>query len=181
MLAASVFWTLALNRPFFARRACARRRRGGAAPWLFVAALALMLVALHALLLGLVGTRRTLKPLLALLTLVGVFAMHYMQAYGVVIDPSMAAQRAAHRHRRSARVVELAPGAGSAALRRAADCAAAAGAHRAAQPWRRALRERALLVVGAAMVLVAALLWQFQPLAAMIAQPQGDALPGDAG
>ena len=88
ILVASVFWALALNRPFFAA-ALRAQAPDAQANVVFVGALALMLVALMALLLGLVGTRHTLKPLLALLTLVGALAMHYMQAYGVVIDPSM--------------------------------------------------------------------------------------------
>ena len=67
ILIASVFWALALNRPFFsaALRAQAPDALSNAA---FAVGLVLMLVALQALLLGLVGTRHTIKPLVALLT-----------------------------------------------------------------------------------------------------------------
>ena len=71
ILAASAFWMLALNRPFFLA-ALRTQTNGGAALWSFVVAMAVAMLALHVLLLGLVGTRHSLKPLLALLTLANV-------------------------------------------------------------------------------------------------------------
>jgi lipid A ethanolaminephosphotransferase len=165
ILAAAAFWTLALNRPFFIA-AARTQAAGGAAPWLFVAALGAAMVALYALLLGLVGTRRILKPLLALLTLVGVLAMHYMQAYGVVIDPSMA-RNALHTDIAETRELLSWRLALDLLLYAALPIALLLPARIAARPWRVRLRERALLLGGAAVVFVLALLWQFQPLAAM--------------
>jgi lipid A ethanolaminephosphotransferase len=88
LLAAALFWTLAANRPFFA---AALDGRGALEPatWGFVLALAGTLTALHFLLLALVANRWTLKPLLALLTVVTALAMHYMQRLGIYLDPSM--------------------------------------------------------------------------------------------
>ena len=179
ILAASVFWALALNRPFFAAalRAQAPDALANAG---FVVGLALMLVALQALLLGLVGTRHTIKPLLALLTLVGALAMHYMQAYGVVIDPSMV-RNALHTDPAETREL-LSWSLALDLLLYAALPIALAGlhAHRAAAVEAAALRARALLLAGAARAVRAGLMWQFQPLGVDDAQPQGSALPGHA-
>jgi lipid A ethanolaminephosphotransferase len=57
--------------------------------WMFVAATVVILVCIHFLLPALVGTRRSLKPLLALLLLVSAATSHYVQRYGVVIDAAM--------------------------------------------------------------------------------------------
>ena len=48
-----------------------------------------VIVAVHALLLGLVATRRTVKPLIAALLILTAGAAYYMRAYGVFLDPSM--------------------------------------------------------------------------------------------
>lgn len=165
ILAASAFWTLALNRPFFIA-AVRSQPADGAAPWSFVGGLVVAMLALHVLLLGLVGTRRTLKPLLALLTLAGVFALHYMQAYGVVMDPSMArnALRSDLAETRELLTWRLAL---DLLLYAALPIALLVPARIAVRPWRRRLRERALLLLGAAVIFVLALLSQFQPLAAL--------------
>ncbi|HAY29126.1 MAG TPA: phosphoethanolamine transferase, partial [Candidatus Accumulibacter sp.] len=47
------------------------------------------LVGMHFTLLALLATRRTVKPLLALMIVTTVIASHYMSAYGVFLDPSM--------------------------------------------------------------------------------------------
>jgi lipid A ethanolaminephosphotransferase len=165
ILAASGFWMLALNRPFFL--AVARTQpQDGAAPWPLVGALAVALLALNALLLGLIGTRRSLKPLLALLTLVGVLTMHYVQAYGVVIDPSMVrnALRTDIAEARELLTWQLAL---DLLLYAALPIALLLPARIEVRPWRRQVRERALLLLGAAAILVLTLGWQFRPLAAM--------------
>jgi lipid A ethanolaminephosphotransferase len=166
ILATSAFWMLALNRPFF--RAALRTQAGdGATPWALVAALAAALLALHVLLLGLVATRRSLKPLLALLTVVGVLAMHYSQAYGVVIDPSMV-RNALHSDVAETRELLSWRLAGDLLLYAALPIVLLLPARVALRPWRQRWRERALLLAIAAAVLLLALLWQFQPLAAMV-------------
>ncbi|WP_397532668.1 phosphoethanolamine transferase [Roseateles sp.] len=88
LLLASLFWLLAANRLFFS---AALRERSLTDPsaWGFAAALALLLLALHFLLLGLVVNRWTVKPVLALLIVGTAFASFYMQSFGVYLDPSM--------------------------------------------------------------------------------------------
>lgn len=165
ILVASVFWALALNRPFFsaALRAQAPDALSNAA---FVAGLALMLVAIQALLLGLVGTRHTIKPLLAVLTLVGALAMHYMQAYGVVIDPSMV-RNALHTDPAETRELLSWRLALDLLLYAALPIALLGFTRLEPRPWGRGLRARAMLLAGAAGLFALALIWQFQPFASM--------------
>lgn len=88
VLVASVFWALAANRMFFGA-ATSGHVFSTPSTWGFVLALAIALVALHFFLLGLVATRWTLKPLLAVLIVVTAFAVHFMQNFGVYLDPTM--------------------------------------------------------------------------------------------
>jgi lipid A ethanolaminephosphotransferase len=165
VLGAALFWVIAFNRPLFGA-ALRAASSDGARPWALIAALALMAAALHLLLLGVVSSRHSVKPLLALLTLVGALTMHYMQSYGVVIDPSMV---------RNALHTDLAETRELLSWRLALDLllygvlplALLASARVAPRTWRRALAARALLLGAAAALLVGALLWQFQPLAAL--------------
>jgi len=165
ILIGSVFWALALNRPFFAAalRAQAPDALSNAA---FVGGLAVMLVALQALLLGLVGTRHTIKPLLALLTLVGAFAMHYMQVYGVVIDPSMV-RNALHTDVAETRELLSWRLALDLLLYAALPIALLVVARIEVRPWKRRWRARAALLAGSAALFALALMWQFQPFASM--------------
>nr|WP_242481160.1 phosphoethanolamine--lipid A transferase [Rubrivivax gelatinosus] len=86
MLAASVFWALAVNQRFFAS-AVAGQNLGSSIG--FIAALGAALVALHFLLLAPFMTRLTIKPLLALVLVATAFAAHYMDEFGIYLDPSM--------------------------------------------------------------------------------------------
>jgi lipid A ethanolaminephosphotransferase len=165
VLAASAFWALALNRPFFAA-ALRGHAPGEPDTWQLAVALAVVLVALHALLLGLVGARRVLKPLLALLTLAGAFSMHYMQSYGVVIDPSMV-RNALHTDVAETRELLGWGLALDLLLYAALPIALLASARIEPRPWRAAFKGRAALLAAAAASLALALLWQFQPLAAL--------------
>jgi lipid A ethanolaminephosphotransferase len=88
LLATSLFWVLTVNRPFFAA-ALAGRPQGAPTTWAFAAALAVVLVALHVLLLGLVANRWTVKPLLTFLLVATAFASYFMQRFGIYLDPSM--------------------------------------------------------------------------------------------
>lgn len=85
---AALFWTLAANRLFFG---AALRDRVLASPatWGFVLAAGAGVVALHVLLLGLLASRWTLKPMLSLLIVATAFAAYFMQRFGVYLDPSM--------------------------------------------------------------------------------------------
>ncbi|MBK1614154.1 phosphoethanolamine transferase [Rubrivivax gelatinosus] len=86
LLAASVFWALAVNQRFFAS-AVAGQNLGSSIG--FIAALGAALVALHFLLLAPFMTRLTIKPLLALVLVATAFAAHYMDEFGIYLDPSM--------------------------------------------------------------------------------------------
>ena len=88
LLAVSLFWALLANRPFVAAALQGREAQSGQT-WLFGAALLVMLVCLHYLIVAPFAWGRLTKPLLALLLLVVASATHFMQAFGVVLDPSM--------------------------------------------------------------------------------------------
>jgi len=88
VLVASMFWVLAANRRFL-QAALHDRPLNDWHTWGFGLALVAMLVALHFVLLALLANRWTLKPLLGVLTVATVFAIHYMQRYGIYLDPSM--------------------------------------------------------------------------------------------
>ena len=88
LLGASLFWALAVNGLFFGA-ALKGREFGDPAAWGFGAALFVALVALHFLLLAPLANRWTIKPLLAAVILVTAFAAHFMQQFGVYLDPSM--------------------------------------------------------------------------------------------
>jgi lipid A ethanolaminephosphotransferase len=166
VLAAGLFWALAVNRPFFAAATRAHSSADGWS-WSFVLALALMLAALHVLLAGLISTRRSVKPALALLALVAAFAQHFAQAYGTVLDPSML---------RNALRTDLAETRELLSWRLALDLLLYAVlpivllfcAQVQPRPWRRALLSRGLLLGLAAVTFVGALWWQLQPMAALM-------------
>jgi lipid A ethanolaminephosphotransferase len=163
VLAAGLFWTVAVNQPFLA---AALRLHAGAqgSSWSFVLGLGLMLASLHVLLAGLVCSSKTVKPILALLTIVAAIALYFTQTYGVVLDPSML-RNALHTDFAETRellswrlVLDLLLYAGL-------PIALLAFARVPVRPWRSALKSRALLMTAALGVFAGTLLWQFQPLA----------------
>lgn len=88
VLVASLFWALSANRLFFAG-ALAERSWSDPSAWGLGAALVVLVVALHAALLGTLATRWTVKPLIALLSVAAAAATFYVESFGVVMDPSM--------------------------------------------------------------------------------------------
>lgn len=88
LLAACLFWVLAANRMFFGA-ALGGRSLAAPSTWGFALALVLIVGAAHFLLLALLANRWTVKPLVAVVALVSAVSSHYMQAYGVYLDPSM--------------------------------------------------------------------------------------------
>ena len=88
VLFASLFWALSANRAFLSA-ALQGRSLGDPSAWGFGAAMFVLAVALHGVLLSLVANRWTVKPLLVVLTLATASASYYMGAYGVYLDPSM--------------------------------------------------------------------------------------------
>ena len=88
ILVASLFWAFSANKLFLVA-ALQDRTLSQAGTWAFAAALLVMLVSLHFLLLALVCNRYTVKPVLAVLIIGTAFATHFMQSFGVYLDPSM--------------------------------------------------------------------------------------------
>ncbi|HEX2529921.1 MAG TPA: phosphoethanolamine--lipid A transferase [Burkholderiaceae bacterium] len=88
IVAASLFFTVFSNGPFWSAM-LGGRNWSAAATWLFAGALFVILTAIHSLLLGLVVTRRTAKPVLLLLFLLTAAAAFYMRRYKVFLDLGM--------------------------------------------------------------------------------------------
>lgn len=166
VLAAGLFWALAVNRPFFAAAMRANSDADGWS-WSLVGALALILAALHVLLLGLVCTKRTVKPVLALLAIAAALAVHFIQAYGVVLDPPML-RNALHSEFAETRELLNWSLALDLLLYAVLPISLLAFANVQPQSWRRAVVSRVTLMGMALAVLVGALLWQFQPLSSLM-------------
>ena len=166
VLAAGVFWAVAVNRPFFAAAARAQGS-GDGMPWGLVLGLGLMLVSLHVLIAGLVSTRHSVKAVLAVLAIVAASAMHFTQAYGTVLDPSMLRNvlRTDMAETRELLSWSLAR---DLLLYAAMPIAALLCVQVRQRPWRRALLSRALLMGVALATFVGALMWQFQPLSSLM-------------
>jgi lipid A ethanolaminephosphotransferase len=87
-LAASLYWLLVCNRPLFTA-VVEGRDLGAGATWLLVASVAMLLLALHWLILLLVLNRWTARPLLALLIVITAFATFYIDRFNIVLDSAM--------------------------------------------------------------------------------------------
>lgn len=88
LLAVCLFWVVSANRLFFAA-ALHGSPAGALGRAAFVLAVGSGLVALHYLLLAPFAWRVTAKPLLALLLVATAFASFFMQHFGVYLDPTM--------------------------------------------------------------------------------------------
>ncbi len=77
VVVATAYLLVVANGPFW-RAAMAGRDLGSLRDWGFAAALAALVGALYFIALGLVAARRTVRPLLALVVIVGVVAAYYM-------------------------------------------------------------------------------------------------------
>ncbi len=88
LFVASLYWALAANKAFFGQ-ALQGRALAEPSTWGFALALGVALVALHFLLLALVAHRWVLKPLLAVAIVGSALAAHFMETFGVYLDPSM--------------------------------------------------------------------------------------------
>ena len=88
LLVCGAFWLITANRAFFSLALKGRDTTDPSA-WALGIGLALIFLALHFLLLAPLANRFTVKPLLALLIVATAFAMHFMQQFGVYLDPSM--------------------------------------------------------------------------------------------
>ena len=87
-LLASLYFALVSSQPFWAE-ALEGRSWLQSSTWQFGATVLTALVSLNLAVLGLVVSRRTAKPLLALLVVVGAVGSFYTARFGTVIDPGM--------------------------------------------------------------------------------------------
>lgn len=85
---AALFFALACNHAFLSA-ALAGRDLGRLANWGFGAAILVLVTAVTFLLLSALLTRWTAKPVLGFLFLATAFAVYFMDAFGVYLDPSM--------------------------------------------------------------------------------------------
>ncbi len=84
----SVYFVVVCNQSFWAS-ALADRSPSDPGTWRFGVAVFVLLVMVHFLLLCLVVTRRTAKPVLILLLVCTAFATYFMGKYSVLLDPTM--------------------------------------------------------------------------------------------
>jgi lipid A ethanolaminephosphotransferase len=167
VLVAALFWLLAGNQPLLSAALRGRSLWHGDGLRL-AASLGFGVVAVHVLLVGLLAHRHTVKPLVALLTLATALASWAISRYGVVLDPSMLRNVL---HTDTAEAGELLSGPLLLHLAVFALAPIALLSRVELPPranWRAALAARALLLGGALLVLVVALLASYQPLAALM-------------
>ena len=163
LLAASLFWALGANRLFFAG-ALKERALGQPETWGYALALLLMLVAVNFLLLSLVCTRRSVKPVLALLLVGTALASHFMQSYGAYLDPSMM-RNVLRTDVAEARELFSVPLLLTLLLQAVLPLLWLWRVQVAPRPWPRAVAWRLGSMAGALLLLVGALLAVFQPFA----------------
>lgn len=168
ILIASAYWSLALNRGLLQ---AAIRQRGvdDLAAWGFLGAMLLIVFSVHVLLLSVLAHRRTVKPLLATLTLAAAVGAHFVQAFGVVLDPSML-RNVWHTDLAEARELLSPALLLNTALLGGLPLLLLARTEVLQRPWRRALRAR-LLLGGIALLTLAGSLWSvYQPLSSWMRQ-----------
>lgn len=166
IVAASLFWALSANRPFFAQ-ALQGRSLADPSAWGFAAAVFVGVFALHAALLALVAGRWTVKPVIALLTPATAAASYYVDAYGVVLDPSML-RNVLHSHPAEAGELLTPAFALHLALWAGLPLLLLWRVRVARRPWLAAAGRRAALLALAALALAGALLAVFQPFASLM-------------
>lgn len=166
LLVASLFWALAANRLFFAA-ALKDRPLLEPATWGFALAMAVALVALNFLLLASLANRWTLKPLLTLLILTTALASHFMQAYGVYLDPSML-RNVVHTQVAEARELFSWALLLHLMLYAALPLALLWSVRVVLRPWRRAAAVRLGAMLLAALTVLGVLLAVFQPFASLM-------------
>ncbi|MDZ7859024.1 phosphoethanolamine--lipid A transferase [Sphaerotilus sp.] len=166
LLAVSLLWALTCHQPFFTA-ALQGRDWGAPDTWGFAAALFTGLLALNFIVLGLLCHGRLFKPMLALLLVVAAGATHFMQAFGVYLDPSML-RNALRTDVGEARELLSLGFAGQLLLQAVLPIALLWGLRLRERSLGRAFGLRLLWVVGGMLVLVGTLLAVFQPFASLM-------------
>jgi lipid A ethanolaminephosphotransferase len=161
VLLASVYFAVFSNARFWSAAITAPARQ-----WPMALALLVLLVALHALLLGLVVNRWTAKPLLSVIVLVTAAASHFMLAFGLYLDADMVRNVLATDPRESSELMtwSLLPP----LLLGAIPVALLWRVELVRRPWKQAIGARVLLLGGALAASAVAAVAGYQPLAALM-------------
>jgi lipid A ethanolaminephosphotransferase len=165
-LVLSLFWLLSANRAFLGT-ALKSREWGDASAWGLAVALALVVLALHFLLLALVGLRHAFKPLAALLIVGTAFASHFMDRFGVYLDPPMLRNVLRTDTKEAGELFSwsLLP---HLAWQAGLPLLALWRLRLVRRPWTRAAMVRAGALLAAAVVIVGAILAVFQPFSSLM-------------
>lgn len=170
LLACVSFLLLTANFPFW-KALLDGRSFAEFATWRFALSSFVALAALHFLVLGLVSTRRLLRPVLSILVFISLLTGYYMQHYGIVIDPSML-RNVQQTDWREAREL-LSPEVLAYVLLALLPIVAIWKVELRQRPWRRALLVRSLSLGVALLVGVAALLLSFQDFGSAMREHKG--------
>lgn len=163
---ASLFFTLFANSHFWSAWS-AGRNWGDARTWLLCAATGVLLTAVHCLLLSLVITRRTAKPVLAVLFIATAMAVYYMNRYTVFFDASMV-RNVFHTDVKEARELLSFDLIGSILIRGVLPAIVVYRLSLRAQQLRRALLTRTLFLLGVFAVSIASLAFVFQDFSSLM-------------
>jgi lipid A ethanolaminephosphotransferase len=166
LLAVSLLWALTCHGPFFS---AALRGREWTDPtaWGFGAALFVGVLALNFVLLALLCHGRALKPVVAVLLVVAAGATHFMQAFGVYLDPTML-RNALRTDVGEARELMSLGFAGRLLLQAVLPIVLLWGVTLRRRTWGRAFGLRLLWIVGAVAVLVGTVMAVFQPFSSLM-------------
>ncbi len=161
-LVLSVYFALACNGAFW--RAVANASSGGV---LWYGALAVILVALHALLLSFLIQRTTARPLLAVVVVATAAATYFMQQYNVYFDRTML-NNVLHTDHKEARELVTVGALWAVAAYAAAPLALLAVCRIRRRPWRQALGRRVAFMLAMLLLGGGALLLSFQDLSSLM-------------
>jgi len=165
--AASLVWLFLFNLPVLSRVIEAGAHPSEARTAALLVALAVLVVALHGLILGVLGVRSLLRPAIASLTLVAAGAAHFIDAYGVMLDPSMLRNVLA-THPAEALELLTANFAFDLVVKGVLPAMIFLRWPVRVLPWRQALLERAALLVSALGVIVITVWVFYQPLSSLM-------------
>lgn len=166
LLAVSLLWALTCHRPFFSA-ALQGRSWSDPTSWGFGAALVVGVLALNFVVLALFCHGRALKPLVAVLLVVAAGSTHFMEAFGVYLDPSML-RNALRTDVGEARELLSLGFAGRLLLQAALPIALLWVVPLRERSFGRALGLRLLWAVGGVLVLVGTVLTVFQPFSSLM-------------
>ncbi len=163
---ATLYLLAVVNGPFW-RAAMAGRDLASLRDAGFALALGALVGTLHFVALGLLSTRRTVRPLLALVVVVGVVAAYYMDRYAIYLDRAMVRNILATHYDEAIELFSLNL-VGHVLLWGALPAAALWWPRLKPRTWRRALGLRAAWMAGAVVMAVAAILPVFADFASLM-------------